>query len=238
MNPDSRWILLVGTVAGLGFGLLLASFADTDRVRVLPLGDSITEGKWQRPSYRHALWQLLRASGCAVDFVGSQRGPAGEPPFDDDHEGHWGWRTDQIAAALPGWRAARAPDVALIHLGTNDVLQGVPTEQALRNLRSIIAQLRAGNPQVTVLLAQVIPAREENAPGIEALNAGIAAMATAEHSETSHIVLVNQHRGYDPALNYDGLHPDEDGAERLARRWHDALLPIVADACRESRDSR
>ncbi|MCA9910973.1 MAG: hypothetical protein KC519_20100, partial [Anaerolineae bacterium] len=91
---------------------------------IMPLGNSITQGSGQQNSYRRALWQLIQAGGYGADFVGSQSSnfsaPPPNPDFDLNHEGHWGWRADQILAQLPGWAATYQPQVVLIHLGTND----------------------------------------------------------------------------------------------------------------------
>jgi hypothetical protein len=64
-------------------------------VRVMPLGDSITEGTQVPGGYRIGLWQRLNTNGYRVDLVGSQfNGPTSLG--DHDHEGHPGWRIDQV----------------------------------------------------------------------------------------------------------------------------------------------
>jgi hypothetical protein len=42
--------------------------------------------------------------------------------FDLDHEGHYGWKTAAVRDNLAKWSESwgAAPDIALIHLGTND----------------------------------------------------------------------------------------------------------------------
>jgi len=70
--------------------------------RIMPLGDSITESFAPYDSYRYYLWTSLQNSGFRdIDFVGSQHGVLGGEPanenFDQDHEGHPGWTTDQLA---------------------------------------------------------------------------------------------------------------------------------------------
>ena len=58
-------------------------------VRVMPLGDSITDGYNVPGGYRINLWQRLAAGRYTVDFVGSGfNGPASLG--DHDHEGHSG----------------------------------------------------------------------------------------------------------------------------------------------------
>ena len=96
-------------------------------VRILPLGDSITKGKIGHWSYRRNLEAALAASDCSFNFIGKENGPdsgPGAPLVDRDHEGHGGLRTDQILAGLVNWLRNNAPDWALVHVGTNDVLQG------------------------------------------------------------------------------------------------------------------
>ena len=57
--------------------------------------------------YRINLWQRLAAGGYTVDFVGSGfNGPASLG--DHDHEGHSGWRIDQLDANIVGWLQATA----------------------------------------------------------------------------------------------------------------------------------
>ena len=131
-----------------------------ETVRILPLGDSITKGRTDHWSYRRDLEAALNDAGCSFDFVGSVSGPGsgpGEPLVDRDHEGHSGLRTDEIRARLPNWLPGNEHDWALIHAGTNDVLQGTSISAARTNLSQIIDRLRNANPNVGILLAQIIP---------------------------------------------------------------------------------
>jgi hypothetical protein len=57
-----------------------------------------------------------------VDFVGSL---ANRPATlgDHDHEGHLGWRIDQIDASIVGRLRTYTSHTVLPHIGTSDVLQ-------------------------------------------------------------------------------------------------------------------
>ena len=80
-----------------------------DPLTILPLGDSITQSEYvagnparQQSSYRAPLQEML-GDPERYDFIGSQSGHCGggadaeaSADFDPDHEGHWGWRTDEI----------------------------------------------------------------------------------------------------------------------------------------------
>src|SRR3954451_5402213 len=97
----------------LALGLVVAAAApalaeSNGGVKIMPLGDSITDGYNVPGGYRINLWQRLAAGGDTTDFVGSGfNGPASLG--DHDHEGHSGWRIDQIDANIVGWLQAYAP---------------------------------------------------------------------------------------------------------------------------------
>src|SRR6185503_14232817 len=90
--------------------MCFAMFTAQAQTRILPLGDSVTSSFAPHSSYRYWLWHELVDAGYNVDFVGSQQGVADGTPdktdYDQDHEGHPGWTTqdgvdniDSIAAA-------------------------------------------------------------------------------------------------------------------------------------------
>ena len=118
---------------------------------ILPLGDSITEGVGGTGGgYRARLHLLLNNAGDSFNFVGSATNnstPALINSGQHYHEGHSGYRIDQIEGDLTGlvssdpafdtsngghWldggiavgRAPIFPDLILLHIGTNDASQG------------------------------------------------------------------------------------------------------------------
>lgn len=212
-----------------------ATPAPTRPPRVLLLGDSITQGSTQRLgpcvaeyySYRAYLWGHLVDAGAAVDFVGTLRDPCADAPqgtWDPDHEGHWGWRADQVAGELAGWLAAGAPDVAVVHLGTNDVHQARPLPATIAAFDSIVATLRSANPEVAVLVALVIPSTQAS---VEPLNTALAAFARDQATDASPVVAVDLYTGYDPSWNPDGVHPGREGQQYMAARLSGALMALL-----------
>ena len=131
------------------------------QTRIMPLGDSITSSEAGHASYRYWLWHQLMKSGYSVDFVGTESGVyAGSPlypDFDQDHEGHWGWRADEVAARVFEWVSETRPEIVLMHLGHNDLFWNQGIRETREELRTIIEELRRTNPAVLVLLAQIIP---------------------------------------------------------------------------------
>jgi acyl-CoA thioesterase-1 len=206
-----------------------------DIVRILPLGDSITKGRSGHWSYRRDLEAALDGAGCSFDFVGTVSGPGsapGAPLSDRDNEGHSGLRTDQIRARLNNWLPGNDHDWALVHAGTNDVLQGTSIPAARTNLSQIIDRLRNANPQVGILLAQIIPNLPENEAAVVALNDEIVSLAAQKSTAQSPVIVVDQYSGYNTFNhNYDQIHPNEAGEAIIAMRWLDALRPRIADSC-------
>ena len=157
----------------------------TGPIKVMPLGDSITQGDDpadpSRPqSYRGYLAQRLQSAGYDVDFVGSEPTPTAGGA-DPDNEGHGGYTIGpddskfcptcepaNLAAHVDAWLAASAPDVVLLLAGANDLLpidpataQGMirpvqPADGAAK-LTALVAQIRRASPTTVILVASQPP---------------------------------------------------------------------------------
>lgn len=210
---------------------------------VVLLGDSITQGKnTAQDSFRDELHALLTDNGYNVDFVGSHtrffQEEDGTQGYDQDHEGHWGWRANHIINGRSGdngsgtgklaeWLTAYTPDIALIHIGSNDMFQEESVDSTVSEIEEIIDILRGDNANVVILLAQLIPTSDEARNSrVDALNAEIPGIATRKSTASSPIVVVDQNSGFDSdGDTYDGVHPNETGEVKMAQVWYAALTP-------------
>jgi lysophospholipase L1-like esterase len=115
--------------------LLLAGLAgcstgpDDDEVRLLLIGDSITQGKAGDWTWRYRLWQQLQSEGESdVDLVGPADDLRGgsedyrDPDFDRDHAAQWGATLSPPVYDPEALGRAFRPDVAVIELGVNDLV--------------------------------------------------------------------------------------------------------------------
>jgi len=200
--------------------------------RIMPLGDSITESSKGRSSYRYYLWKLALARGYRIDLVGSQHGVARGAPlhsdFDMDHEGHSGWRADEILAQIATWSTQTRPDFVLIHLGHNDLCQGQSVQSTVDELGAIIDTLRGANARVVIFLAQVIASAAPCHSQIPVLNAQLLPLAEAKRLPLSPVVIVDQHSNFDPnAMTHDRVHPNAAGESQMADRWMASLSPFL-----------
>ncbi|MFV2120281.1 cellulose binding domain-containing protein [Streptomyces sp. Act-28] len=235
-RPGRLLTLFLVCLATLAAGLAAQPAAAAAPTRVMLLGDSITgnNGCW-----RALLWQHLRATGYTdVDFVGTQRNPWCEGTFDIDNEGHGGFLATGIANAgqLPGWLSATDPDVVMMMLGTNDVWNHLPPSTILDAYTTLLGQMRAQNPDVKLLVAQIPPMDpagcDDCAQGAIDLNAAIPGWAGAHGTERSPITVVDQWTGFSTAADTtDGVHPNETtGIRKLESRWYPALTAALDGA--------
>ena len=192
-------------------------------VRLMPLGDSITDGFNVPGGYRINLWQRLVGGGHTVDLVGSGfNGPAGLG--DHDHEGHSGWRIDQIDASIVAWLRASSPHTVLLHIGTNDMNQNFGIASAPARLSVLVDHILANAPGVELFVAQIVPARDATVESrIVAFNA---ALPGALQGKGPHVHVVNMHSVLTTADLADGLHPSAAGYARMAAAWYEALQSV------------
>jgi lysophospholipase L1-like esterase len=199
-------------------------------VKIMALGDSITgsPGCW-----RALLWHMLPAA--RVDFVGTLPAQGCGFPYDGENEGHGGYLVTNVANQdlLVGWLAATTPDVVMMHFGTNDVWSNIPTATILTAYTRLVSQMRAANPRMKILVAQIIPMNPSTCPECAArvvnLNAAIPAWAASLTTAASPITVVDQWTGFTTATDtYDGVHPSDSGNVKIANRWYPSVSAAIS----------
>ena len=235
-------------------GLLLVAFvllflfvgAVDATTRIVPLGDSLTKGMLDtddggmHPTYRYWLWNKLRSNGYDVDFVGSWNVPNFPVSFDKDNEGHGGYTIGGIlngvgtGGKLSTWLSGYSPDMALVLIGTNDVLAQTPMATRFSNLNGVVNTLRAKNPRITIVLAKLPPTgdsyRNVNSGLIE-FNNQLPSWASSRSTSTSRIIVVDLYSGFDGKSDNQGpryIHPDESGEKKIADRFYAAITPYLS----------
>ncbi|MCA9924416.1 MAG: hypothetical protein KC421_18695, partial [Anaerolineales bacterium] len=217
--------------------------ACTTPTRILPAGDSITQGQYSSTDagYRLPLYLSLRNAGYDVQFVGQlMNGPT--PGFDNNHEGYGGKKTQFFVVSLANWVEDQSADIVLYHIGTNDVPNGI--DDAIINTNTILDQIDAKSTDVTVVVAQIIN-RTCNGP-----NCAVEQAATSTYNDNLQILvddrvavgddLVIVDMEHDAQLSYfvepagdfaNFLHPNDTGYEKMAAVWFDALASTLPTTC-------
>lgn len=200
--------------------------AQPERWNILMLGDSITE--WSTSiigGYPEQYTDDLRAiygEDTTFNFIGR----VGQ--VDARREGYNGKTSNFIRRSLkPGsdngmyeFLQQNIPDVVLLHIGTNDVWKFKSSDEVESNIRQIIGSLKGINPEVHVCLAKIIPWRALFlAPfgdiRVVQYNQRIGNIG----NDTDNVTIVDQYSGYIPFYSLDGIHPNAQGAAKMAFEW-------------------
>ncbi|WP_437722824.1 GDSL-type esterase/lipase family protein [Sorangium sp. So ce861] len=202
-----------------------------DPCKILPLGDSITDGVGVSGGggYRIELFRKALAAGQSITFTGSlTNGPSmvDGVPFPRKHEGHSGWKINQIAGLVPAPSMQETPHIVLLMAGTNDVAQGDNLAMAPQRLGSLLDKIFAAAPDAFVVVAKLIPLSFNNA-AVVAYNNALPAIVEARASAGKHVVLVDMHTGFPTSELADGVHPNAAGYARMANRWYDAIGDLL-----------
>jgi lysophospholipase L1-like esterase len=217
-------VLTAALLVGVGLANVDAAQAESNGgVRVMALGDSITDGVNVPGGYRITLWQKFVSGGYRVDFVGSQsNGPASLG--DHDHEGHSGWTIDQISNNVVGWLQATKPQVVLLHIGTNDMNQSGASGAPSR-LSSLIDKITTTVPDAEVFVATIIPL-SWNDSAVRTFNAAIPGIVQAKVAAGRHVHLVEMYGALTVSDLADGVHPNAGGYAKMATVWYQALQSV------------
>jgi lysophospholipase L1-like esterase len=202
--------------------------------RIMPLGDSITLGV--NGGYRNGLWTRLIAIGQSVDYVGSQSDPYTKAP-DHDHEGHPGFTIGNIAASTNGWLASYAPTHVLLLAGTNDVAWwcAQSASQVADLNAALIDQILADLPGVWVIVGSIPPLTSSIIQPNNVDRAQLAydydielhARVQARISAGKKVRFADVRSVLTLSDLYDGVHPTEAAADKMAQVWFDALTPTL-----------
>jgi acyl-CoA thioesterase I len=198
-----------GRRIALGTGLTLFGRAQAERppIRVLALGDSLTAG-YGLPAGEGFVAQLqaaLRSQGRRV--VVQDAGVSGD--------------TSAGGLARLDWALAEAPAAAIVELGGNDGLRGLPPAATRANLAAILDQLTGKG--VPVLLAGMLAPPNLGAAYGEEFAAVFRDLAEGRPGVVFYPFFLDGVAG-DPALNQpDGIHPNAAGVRVIVGR----LLPAV-----------
>ena len=184
---------------------------------ILFLGDSLTAGYGLDDASTQAFPALierrLRETGRGGEFAVVNAGVSGDTTAGGLHRIDW-------------LLTRRSPEVFILELGGNDGLRGLPPAETERNLRAIVAKVRAKNPAVRVIVAGMMMPTSFGEDYVKRFAAVFPAVAQAENATLIPFVLEGV--GGDPKLNQrDGIHPTAEGHRVVAEVVWRYLEPLL-----------
>ncbi len=214
---------------GLSFIALEVEARQQKHFTIMGIGDSITEGGDAFESYICPLWELLYGAGYDFDMIGPRRSYTRIGWI--NHYGNSGknaeWVADGVEKIYPEYPA----DIVLIHSGHNHFMEEKPVDGIINAYRKMLAAIRSVNPDAYVLLAKVIPSGKlPKYKYIDKLNKRIGQFVKEQND--SRLICVDQSAGFDWRQNTiaDKVHPNRQGAKRMAETWYEALKKILGEA--------
>ncbi len=201
-------------------------------LRVMPLGDSITEGYPVPGGYRAMLYQLLINAGYNLDFVGTQTNNNVTSLPESNHEGWPGAEINPIIAGFTNWvDSVGAPDIILLLIGTNDYGYNYDTPEAIDRLDQLISEIVALCPNTRIVVANLLQ-RTDNANTDAAIQATFnpyVAGIVANHAALGQqVFFLDIRSALGPSDLSDGLHPNQSGYNKMATNWFGAVRKIIA----------
>jgi lysophospholipase L1-like esterase len=218
-----------------------------DPCRVMPLGDSITDGvgSSHAAGYRLELFRLSLENQKQLTFVGShESGPTSvnNVAFPRKQEGHSGWTIDDgggrsgLYPKIQSFLAATPPHIITLMIGTNDIDLSLDVGNAPKRLGLLLDRIVQYAPDALIVLAQMVPTTDstEN-QAVMAYNAAMPALVKARADAGQHVILVDmygaftQNPSFAAAYMNDKLHPKDAGYVVMANTWWAALAPLLKD---------
>src|ERR1700761_617723 len=200
----------------IGMAFWLALFASSGvspalakPVKILALGSSLTQGYGLPPGteFTTQLQVALRAKG--VDAVVTNAGVSAD--------------TSAGGLSRLDWSLADHPDAVILELGSNDMLRGTPPSETEKNLRAILAKLKAAH--VKVLLTGMHAQRNLGADYVKQFDSiypRLAGQADVFYPFFLDGVALN------PKLNQaDGMHPNPAGVKVIVAHMLPYVLKLI-----------
>lgn len=220
-------LVLIKFLAALLVGACLSgpqpAQAQPTTLRILPFGDSLTDGLDVPGGYRIRLHGLLADLGYDVRFVGPYtNGPKSLPSR--NHMGLPGATMNDVGADLAPAVRAYAPHVVLMLLGTNDVWYTHDTQALLEQYERVMLTAFIADPSIMFVVAMPPPAKLGPAyeARMEQFTYGVADIAFRYQALGWRVYLAD-HYQTDVEISDDGVHPTRAGYDRMAANWFCAL---------------
>jgi acyl-CoA thioesterase-1 len=194
-----------------------AGQATAKPVKILALGTSLTQGYGLPPGteFPVQLQAALRKGGIEATVINA--GVSGD--------------TSAGGLARLDWSLVDKPDVAIVELGSNDMLRGLPPEQTEKNLRAILTRLKS--VKVKVLLTGMMAQRNLGADYVKSFD-GIYPRLAKEQGVLFYPFMLDG-VALNRKLNLaDGIHPNPEGVKVIVAR----MMPLVKKLVQQSGKAR
>jgi len=233
--------------------IFLSDYDSTHPLKVMAIGDSITDDCSYNGAWRQYLQPLLRSNGYAFTFVGRQVSSASAGFTERRHEGYCGAviaAPGMMPSAVHGYPGNQVylqkiiadaltnvtPDVVLIVMGANDIGRGRnPFYVATNDMPQLLDLILSNAPAANIIVTKTTSLRDAalgyatNATNVAVYNAALQAMVRNRASANQLVSLADMFSTVDYAtmFNSDHLHPNLPGLNAMAKEFLTRLQLIT-----------
>ncbi len=207
-------------------------------IKIMPVGDSITNGDGEQGGYRKYLYDALTKKGYKIDMVGpngKNSASANGISYDDNHAGYSGYQIKEV----PSWgqqqggkgslynelKNANAvkqaqPDIILLMIGTNDLTANRSMDACASDLRAMLDYMLADMPSDGVIFLCSVPehtAYGGNTQKIGNYNSTVKQVAEEYAGKGKNVKFADVHGCLDGMndIGGDQLHPNGGGYKKI-----------------------
>ena len=219
-----------------------------DQIKIMPVGDSITNGDGDPGGYRKFLDYTLKQKGISFDMVGPKKDMNASfnyngqsVQYDSDHAGFSGFQIKEV----PGWGQANntgslynelkngnkvkqySPDIILLIIGTNDMTANRDLTACSNDLHDLVDYMLENMNQNGVVFLASIPeftAYGGNPQRVGNYNDTVKKVANDYANSGKNVKFADIHGCLSTSdLSSDNLHPSSKGYEKMGKFWADTI---------------
>ena len=249
-------LLLSGALLSARGELVLANFSAANPIKIMAVGDSITDDGVFNGAWRLYLQPLLDNNGYPFTFVGRNQSMPSGSFTKTYHEGYSG-----AVIAPPGVMTSpvhgyagtdvylqkivadaftnATPDLVLLLIGVNDIGRGRnPYQVATNDMPNLLDIIFSNAPNANVILAKITSLYSANLTGlnyaayatnIPIYNAALQAMVNQRRALGQNVFLADMFSvvNIGTMFNSDNVHPNATGLQAIAQEWFTRIQAIT-----------
>ena len=260
MLHNHRWalfcLLLLGTLMSARGELVLANFSAANPIKIMPLGDSITDDGVTNGAWRQYLQPLLDANGYPFTFVGRNQSVPYGSFTKTNHEGYSGAVVAPpgvLSYSVHGYAGTDVylqkitadaltnvtPDLVLVLIGVNDIGRGRnPYQVATNDMPNLLDIIFSNAPNADVILAKITSLYNASLAGLNYVayatnvsiyNDALQAMVNQRRALGQKVSLADMFSVVDinTMFTSDYVHPNTLGLQAIAQEWFTRIQAIT-----------
>jgi hypothetical protein len=245
------WLMLLTAVAARA-GLNVTNYSATNLIKVMAVGDSITDDCETVGAWRERLQPLLDSNNIPFTFIGREMSPVTSTFTKVHHEGYCGAviaapgvstpehlyteAENYLEYIVPGAMKTNTPAIMLILIGANDIGRGRnPAYTATNDMPNLLDYIFSNAPAINVIISKITTLSNASlgyaayATNVPIYNAALQAMVNQRQTNGQSLYLDDMFSqlNYSTMFMSDHLHPNALGLKAMAQEWYTRIQSIL-----------